>query len=86
MSEHHELLEQRIVNYISERVGASAATVAESDGLFSEGLLDSMAVMDLVSFVEREAGVRFSTTDISLENLDSVGNLMRFVGARSARQ
>ena len=53
----------------------------DNAGLFSGGLIDSLSVMDLVCFVEREIGHAVPPTEISLENFDSVNRIVRFAEA-----
>jgi acyl carrier protein len=56
---------------------------AEIDGLLSGGLLDSFSMLDLVTWVERESGVKFRPTDFNLHNLDSVDRILRYLDARA---
>ena len=35
-------------------------------------------------FIEKEGGVRLNPTDVSLDNLDSIERILRFVEARRA--
>lgn len=46
--------------------------------LFSSGLIDSLSVMELVSFVERTIGEMVPLAEITLENFDSVNRIVRF--------
>jgi hypothetical protein len=39
----------------------------------------------MTAFIERTSGVRFDVTEISLDNLDSVGRIMNFVKSKTAR-
>lgn len=53
--------------------------------LFSSGLLDSFSMVTLVGFVEKEAGIRLAPGDVHLNNLDSVGRILRFVEKKKGR-
>lgn len=46
--------------------------------LFSSGLIDSLSVMELVSFVESTIGQIVPPAEITLENFDSVNRIVRF--------
>lgn len=46
--------------------------------LFSSGVIDSLSVMDLVCFVEREIGRTVPAADITLENFDSITRIVAF--------
>lgn len=55
---------------------------AES-GLFSSGVLDSVAMLQLIAFVEEEAGIRVRPEDVTLDNFDSAVRIARFAESQS---
>ena len=54
------------------------STLDDDTGLFSGGLIDSLTVMELVSFVEGEIGRAIPPAGITLENFDSINRIARF--------
>ena len=72
-------MHDKLLTFISERSGVPKAELGADDPLFSAGLMDSMAVLEVTAFVERELGAHFSTADINLDNLDSINRIMSFV-------
>jgi acyl carrier protein len=50
----------------------------DDTGLFSGGHIDSLSVMDLVSFVETEIGCQVPPDAITLDNFDSISRIVRF--------
>lgn len=50
--------------------------------LFSTGALDSMSMMQLIDFVERAAGIEVRPDDVTLENFDSVEQIIRFASTK----
>lgn len=70
--------------YLGERMGLEAASLEDDTPLFSSNLLDSFSMVDLIMFIEKEGGVRLDPADVSLDNLDSIGRILRFVDARRA--
>jgi len=48
--------------------------------LFSRGLIDSLNVVELVTFVEGELGRPIPPADITLENFDSIARIVRYAG------
>lgn len=52
--------------------------------LLDEGIIDSVGVMELVAFLEQEFGVKVADEELVPENLDSVANLVAFVGRKQA--
>ena len=71
------MFEQALIDFIKERSGVSDFD-AETP-LFSGGLLDSMAVLDLTAFVQRKTGVPFASSDVTLDNLDTLSRILAFV-------
>jgi len=59
------------------RFGVKGA-LDDDTGLFSSGLIDSLSVMDLVSFVEEQLGCAIPPAEITLDNFDSVNRIVRF--------
>lgn len=52
--------------------------------LFTDGLLDSFSMVDLILFIEESAGITVSPGEVTLENLDSIERIVRFVGERAS--
>lgn len=50
--------------------------------LFSSGLLDSVAMIDLMDFIEASFGVKMKWHEVSLDNLDSITRITDFIARR----
>ncbi len=70
--------------YLAERMGLDMASLEDETPLFSSNLLDSFSMVDLIMFIEKESGVSLNPTDVSLDNLDSIERILRFVDTRRA--
>lgn len=57
----------------------------DEDSFLASGLIDSLGMMQLVSFVESEFGLSVKDTDLVPENFDSVARIAAFVGREQAR-
>lgn len=66
--------------------GADRGSLDDDTKLFSSGLIDSLSVMDLVCFVEREVGKRVPPVDITLNNFDSIAQIVAFARALIAAE
>jgi acyl carrier protein len=75
---------ESLKNYLGERMGLDTTSLADETPLFSSNLLDSFSMVDLIMFIENESAVRLDPTDVSLDNLDSIERILRFVAARRA--
>lgn len=62
--------------------GIDARTLAADTALLSSGILDSLAVIQLMSFIADELGIEIGDEDFTLENFETLGNLAAFIEAR----
>jgi acyl carrier protein len=51
--------------------------------LFSSGLIDSFSLATLVLAIEEKARVKLDPLEITLENLDSIARILRFVSTKT---
>jgi acyl carrier protein len=64
---------------------ASRFGILEDDtALFSDGLMDSLSVIELVSFIEKQIGCAIPPAEITLQNFDSISRIMRFISRLGA--
>ena len=75
---------ESLKKYLGDRMGLDTAILVDEAPLFSSNLLDSFSMVDLIMFIEKEGDVRLNPTDVSLDNLDSIERILRFVDARRA--
>ena len=73
------LTTERLIVYVKEALQHEGALDADTP-LFSTGALDSVAMMNLIAFVEETAGVQVRAEDVTLENFDTPGRIARFAG------
>jgi acyl carrier protein len=57
----------------------------DDDSFLANGLIDSLGMMQLVSFVESEFKLSVKDTDLVPENFDSVANIAAFVARSQTR-
>jgi acyl carrier protein len=50
--------------------------------LFSTGLLDSVAMLNVIGFVEERAKIEVSAGDVTLDNFDTPQRIATYVDAR----
>lgn len=68
-----------IFSFLRDDIGVETDDVDDDTLLFSTGLIDSFALINLISFIEEEAGIRVSPADVNLDNLDSVSRIIAYV-------
>ncbi|TAN66909.1 MAG: acyl carrier protein [Magnetospirillum sp.] len=77
-----EVLDQ--VRMLAAGCGHPDAEVAPDDCLPDTGLLDSAAIIELVTWVELHYDILIPTEDIVIETLGSVRSIAAYVSARLA--
>jgi acyl carrier protein len=66
--------------------GESAANVRDETRLLSSGILDSLAALELVGFIEHEFGVELNAVERSAENLDRIADIARLVQQKRSQE
>ena len=70
--------------FLSEIVDGWDDSVPDSANLFAQGLLDSLAVHEVVGFLEDEFGVIFDDSDLAVDNFASVDAMAAMVQQKLA--
>ena len=76
-----EAAESKLIAFLETilRPDVPVEALHESDDLVRAGLIDSLAVLEIVSFLESEFGVDFSTTGIDPEKLGSISSILALI-------
>lgn len=56
--------------------------LGDDDRLLDRGVMDSMSIVEMISFVEAEFGVQALEDEISEENFGSLSGIAHFVGGK----
>lgn len=77
-------IENKIKSYIAQNLLFSGDEFKYSNdaSFLEEGIVDSLGVMELVSFVEDQFGVTVDDQDITPDNFDSVSRLAVYVQSK----
>ena len=75
-------VKETVKQYIIENFlfGDDSPLESDSMSLLDGGIIDSVGVMELVSFLEQDFELSIADEDLIPENLDSVDNLTAFIG------
>lgn len=72
----------KLMEYLTSNFEVDDDDIEDDTPLFSSSLLDSFGMIDLVSFIEKTAGVKFETLDLHMDNVDSVDKILAFVASK----
>jgi acyl carrier protein len=78
-------LNTQIREFILEKFPlARKQQIKDSDALLESGILDSLGVLDLVNFVEREFSVGVADDELVPENFQSIDRIAAFIEHKSS--
>jgi acyl carrier protein len=80
MFEHHGVY-QKLTELFAKKLNLEVSSV-DTD-LVETGLLDSLALIELLAQLEETFGVSVSTDDLELENFRSIASIAGFVARRT---
>jgi len=72
-------LENFLITEVSVDYGLDKKSVASDENLISSGIIDSMGILKLVSFMEKNFGIKINNEDIVPENFQTLNALKEFV-------
>jgi acyl carrier protein len=71
---------ERIRSFIQSQFPlARQRTFADNDSLLQAGIIDSLGILEVVTYIEKEFGVSVADEELLPENFGSVQNLTAFV-------
>ena len=76
---------QKIKNFIIEEFlpGENPDKLTATTPLISGGILDSIATLKLVMFMEEQYGVSFESHEVDKENLDNLASIVRLLESKN---
>ena len=78
-------LNERIRNFLLEKFPlARKRGIGFEDDLLESGILDSLGILDLVSFVEQNFGIVLSDDELLPENFQTIERVTAFVQSKNA--
>jgi len=81
MQLHETLIRERVRGFLEENFLYMRPNfeLGDDDRLLERGVVDSMGVAEMVTFIEDEFGIKTSDDDITEANLGSLAAISRFV-------
>jgi len=70
---------QNLRDFLVEELALDASQIKPDTLLFSSGLVDSFALVTLMTHIENETGHMISPGDVKLENFDSLARIFDYL-------
>ena len=75
-------MQSKLIKFINEQLLKNNMTIDAEYELLLSGILDSLAVMNLVTYIEKLIGKPIPALDVTLENFSSVSAILRYLEAQ----
>lgn len=72
------LTRDKLLDHLAKAHRLDRDQIDDDTPLFSSRRLDSFAMVGLIVLIEKEAGIKVRPRNVSLANLDSIANILRF--------
>ena len=71
-----------VEGFIAEKIALQGEKIARDEDLLASDTLDSLTIVELVSFMEARFGIRVSDDDLMPENFKTIDEIVAFVERR----
>lgn len=81
MGNERELRRRHLVEFLKgiQKAGVSIEGLGDDQGLVASGLIDSLAIMQIVVYLEDTYGIDFSLRGIDPEELGTIGGILNLI-------
>ncbi len=78
-------VEEKLTEFVSEAFlsGNHTFHITPETSLLGTRVVDSLGILEIIEFMEREFGITVEESDMVPENLDSIGSMIRFIKAKA---
>lgn len=84
--EQTDSIESKIRDFVSKTFPAARKqTIRATDEWLQSGLIDSLGILDLVQFLEKQFRIHISDEELLPENFQSLSAVVNFVWRKAAR-
>ncbi|HUF70777.1 MAG TPA: acyl carrier protein [Longimicrobiales bacterium] len=78
-------LTQELLRFVREELAGGSPVIDENEPLIDGGLIDSMGLMQLITFIEDRTGVRVPDDEVVPDNFQTVTSIDQLVQRLKAR-
>jgi acyl carrier protein len=74
------MLPETVMTFLNDAARSNRAEMPRRDeSLFQSGLLDSFSLVEFVTLIESECGIRVADADLRPENFDTIAKVETFI-------
>ena len=75
-------IEEEVLNYVTSNSHVDKSKITSQKLLFKEGLLDSMAFVLLIDFLEEKFKIKVGDSDLIEDNFESIEKITGFISSK----
>lgn len=68
---------------MQDELAVDTKDINEGSPLFSSGIIDSFSLISVMTFLEQKAGISIEPSEVTLENFDSIDNILKYVSRKA---
>ncbi|MFO1137470.1 MAG: phosphopantetheine-binding protein [Paracoccus sp. (in: a-proteobacteria)] len=76
------LSKDNLISYVQTELNIDEPIAGDTE-LFSTGMLDSVSMVGLISFIESKGGVDVQPADVTLDNFDTIDAILDYIQHRA---
>jgi acyl carrier protein len=69
---------EELLKFLTKKTRADLSKLDDETELFSSGLIDSFAMIDLMTWLEKQTRKRVDPSEVGFENFDTVGRILAY--------
>jgi acyl carrier protein len=80
------MLPESVMSFLSKAAKEARTSLPDTNSsLFLAGVLDSFSLVDFVSVIETECGIKVSDSDLRPENFDTIAKVESFIARNTVQ-
>lgn len=76
-------MEQQIIDFLQDIASEKGVDVERDTDLFAYSILDSIGILKLLTYLDEELGIEFSTEDLQFNYFQSVDSILRWIDRKA---
>ncbi|MBM5812648.1 MAG: acyl carrier protein [Gammaproteobacteria bacterium] len=87
MNDSREHQRQALLGFLRsiQKAGRPVTDLTDSDSLVASGLIDSLAILQIVTWLETTCGIDFAVRGVAPEELATIGGILGVIDQESGR-
>jgi acyl carrier protein len=84
MSERNDGIKAELKKFVIDNylLGSKKAQLSDDDSFLGKGIIDSIGVIELTSFIQKRFNIKIEVPEIIPANLDTLNNLESFISRK----